>query len=281
MRLIPGVAHGLSAHANACDPGALQSRVYSSRIRLRLWFRHDDRYENTCVRTESGIHDLFRHGGGRVQPNGSTPEHHWIPFLGWRRPDKALCKRIEERCSMPMMLVALMILPMLGLEFIWTSQLESKPWLWSAVDIGTRIIWLAFACEFLVRVSVSRKRIAYCKDHWVDLAIILLPLISFLRVLRLLRLGRLAKLQKMSRVYRMRGLAFRVLRAIMILRVLDRVSHRYAQKRLEHLRAKVDAKKEEIEDLHEEIAELDAFIRRMAEEREARAAAKAAAKTSD
>lgn len=215
-----------------------------------------------------------------VRP-GATPGHLWIPFLGWQRPDKALSRRIEKRFSVPMMMVALMILPMLGLEFIWTSQLESNPWLWSAVDIGTRIIWLAFAVEFLIMVSVSKKPVAYCKNHWIDLAIILLPLISFLRVLRLLRLGRLAKIQKMSRVYRLRGLTFRVLRAIMILRVLDRASHRFAQKRLEHLRAKVNAKRAEIEELHEEIEELGAYILKMRKEREALDPAKPAAEASD
>jgi hypothetical protein len=33
-------------------------------------------------------------------------------------------------------------------------------------------------------ISVAPRRLEYCKKHWLDLAIILLPLISFLRSLR-------------------------------------------------------------------------------------------------
>lgn len=210
-----------------------------------------------------------------VRP-GSTPEHLWIPFLGWRRPNKALRKQPEKHFSAPMMLVALLILPILGLEFIWTEQLESRPWLHTIVNVGTRVIWLAFAIEFLVMVSISKRTISYCKTHWIDLAIIVLPMISFLRVMRFLHFGRLVKLQKMSKLYRLRGLAVRALRAILILRVLDRTSHRFARIRLEHLKSKLQIKEEEIEELHVEIAEMKEHVEKAAEKREARAAQKAA-----
>ena len=205
---------------------------------------------------------------------GATPDHLWIPFLGWQRANKALRKRLEAHFSAPMMLIAMMILPILGLEFFWTEELQQSSWRDTAVNMGTRIIWLAFAIEFLVMISVSKKRVTYCRVHWIDLAIILLPLISFLRAFRLLRLGRLVKLQKMSRIYRLRGLAFRALRAVLILRVLDRVSHRFAKKRLDHLRGTVSLKQEEIKELHVEIAVMEDNIEQMTKEREARAAEK-------
>src|SRR5262249_61667669 len=77
------------------------------------------------------------------------------------------------------------------------------------LDIGTAVIWLAFALEFLVMASLAEDRINYCLCHWLDLAVVVLPLIDFLPILRLLRLRRLFEGQQVSRLgrlYRLEGL---------------------------------------------------------------------------
>ena len=87
------------------------------------------------------------------------------------------------------------------------------------------MIWLAFAVEFIMMVSVADKKITYCKEHWLDIAIILLPLISFLRSVQFVRATnalRLPQLTKMLRVYRMRGTAVKALRGLIVLELFSR-----------------------------------------------------------
>ena len=64
--------------------------------------------------------------------------------------------------------------------------------LWSSESV----IWLAFAVEFVMMFSVSPKKFRYCRDHWVDLVIILAPLAGFLRLLRVARALRLSTVSR-------------------------------------------------------------------------------------
>lgn len=149
----------------------------------------------------------------------------WLPGLGWRSPNKRLRARLERHFSLPMIAIAFLILPVLVIEFFLHDRVEDSVLLWSLLHVGTGIIWLAFAIEFILMVSVAEKKIVYCKEHWLDLAILLLPLISFLRSVQFIRATnalRLPQLTKMLRVYRMRGTALRALRGLIVLDLFSR-----------------------------------------------------------
>ncbi|MCA9195208.1 MAG: hypothetical protein KDB03_25725, partial [Planctomycetales bacterium] len=146
----------------------------------------------------------------------------WYPVLGWQAPTRAFTLQLERATSIPMIGIALLILPILGLQWRFGEQIINYPTLRIALHIATGVIWFAFATEFIVMVSVTSNKWQYCKKHWLDLVIILLPLISFLRSLRLLRTAKLlniSKLQQLSRiirVYRLRGVAMRAMRAFLV-----------------------------------------------------------------
>jgi hypothetical protein len=187
----------------------------------------------------------------------AEPERIWVPTIGWSETGRGLIKRLDRIFGPPMMLIALMILPILGLEFIWTEPVERHEWLAATVDLGTRVIWFAFVVEFVVMVSAHDRKLRYCTKNWVDLAIIALPFVSFLRVMRLARLGKLSSLQKISRVYRLRGLAFKLMRAVTILRYAERMSEHYARRRLEGLKDRLAEREEELAELRAEIAKME------------------------
>lgn len=194
----------------------------------------------------------------------------WLPFLGWRRIDETLGERLERHFSLPMMLIAMLILPVLGLEMLWQDQVEQRPWLASSLDVSTRLIWLAFALEFAVMLSATREKLSYCIQHWVDLVIIILPLVSFLRALRVLRLGRMVRAGRMARLartYRLRGVVLRLFRAAMLLHVLERYSTWFAERRIRSLRRKIDDKHKEIQDLEKQVDELNAHVERRRNQR--------------
>ena len=200
----------------------------------------------------------------RVGLTPTTAHHHiWLPVLGWRARTKPLRKELSRHFSVPMILFALMILPVLAVEYFWHEQLQAYLWLAVAVDAATKLIWLAFAVEFFTRLAADDEKLSYCVEHWIDALIVAFPIVSFLRIMRVLRVAKLMKagrLAKMSRLYRLRGLAMRGYRALLVLRLLERTSTWGAKTRLSAMRRSLEAKHEEIAELEEDIAELAEIV---------------------
>jgi voltage-gated potassium channel len=190
----------------------------------------------------------------------------WLPVLGWQAVGPALRQRLERIFSVPMIVIALMILPVLLVEFKWEEQVAAHAGLRVLLHVSTGVIWFAFAVEFLVMIAVAEKKLRYCRQHWLDLVIILLPLISFLRSLRvvrstrLARLARIEQLTRMSRLYRVRGLAIRGFRALLLLELLQRMLRITPEKRLKRLRERLHEHEQEAEELRREIAALETII---------------------
>jgi hypothetical protein len=190
----------------------------------------------------------------------ADPQRLWLPFFGWRQVDKHLRRDLERFFSVPMVIIALMVLPFLALEYFWADQMRANLGLALVFDVGTSIIWMAFAIEFTIMVSVAHHRVRYSFQNWMDVAVVALPLIDFLPVLRLLRLTRVLELQQISRLgrlYRLRGLLLKAWRAILILEMIQRVFGNAKEKRLKRLRELLIAREEELADLRKEIEELE------------------------
>lgn len=185
----------------------------------------------------------------------------WLPVFGWRHIDDDLHEEIERDLSVPMIIVAIMILPLLAIDFVWTEQKAAYPALQVFVETGFSVTWLAFTMEFIVMFSIVNKKIDYIKQHWVDLLIICLPLVAFLRVFKMTQILRLQQVTKASRVYRMRGLALRVWRGLLAMDVISRLARLSPETRIKTLRALIEEKKREIERLEEEIEEIETSLR--------------------
>jgi voltage-gated potassium channel len=203
--------------------------------------------------------------GGR---NPEMESRIWLPAWSWCEVDDDLRKRLRKGFGGPMIVIALMILPVLLVEFSMQSRINENLWLRGLLHVGTGVIWFAFAFEFILMYSVAEKKLAYCKDHWIDLVIILLPLVSFLRSIRAIRAMRLAKLAKahqlsrMGRIYRLRGLAVKAFRALLLFEVVYRITGITPQKRLERLELTLAEKEDELEDLREQVETLKKVVAR-------------------
>lgn len=46
------------------------------------------------------------------------------------------------------------------------------------------VVWGAFACDYLVRLALSGRRLLFVRTHWLDLLAVVLPMIQPLRLLR-------------------------------------------------------------------------------------------------
>lgn len=197
--------------------------------------------------------------GGRDHAQGSWT---WLPGLGWSPVDDALRRRVERGASTPMLIIALLVLPLLAAHHYLNEHLQQNGWLMLAAEAGAALIWFAFTFEFIVMISLAPRRWVYARQHWLDLIIICFPMVAFLRVARLgslLRMSRLARLQQLGRtlqVFRLRGTMLRLWKAVLLLELIDRVL-RSPERRLASLRERLAMRESEIAELKREIAVLE------------------------
>lgn len=179
----------------------------------------------------------------------------WFPILAWQVVDADFRKKIGKSFSAPMLLIALLVLPLFAVEQYWQKQIEANPALADLTAIATGLIWFAFTLEFIVMISIEKKRLEYCRKHWIDLAVICLPMIAFMRAVKV---GggflRLQKLTKTLKVFRIKSLVLKLYRAMLVLEVIKRVLQHNPEKRILRLEASLLEKEKEINTIKEEIA---------------------------
>jgi len=198
---------------------------------------------------------------GRVSPVWDS--RMWLPSLSWQHPGRELSSLLTRIFSKPMLVIAMLILPILAIEFVFKGAIQQHFWLRLLLHVATGFIWFAFTLEFIIMISATDKKLAYIKKNWIDLVIILIPLVSFLRSLRVLRLAKLAKIQKIAklgRVYRVRSLGTKALRALMMFGFVNRLLRITPQKRLNKLNEQRDERLLELAELDEEIAAVEQDI---------------------
>ncbi len=172
----------------------------------------------------------------------------WFPGAGWKPAGEATSEQLEQKFALPMLVLALLVLPVLAVEFSIGEALDQHPRLALATHMITCVIWVGFTAEFLWMVAAAPKRLAYCRRNWVNLVIIVVPLAAFLRVLTLFRFARVIRAGRLLRAYRLRGLLSRILRLALLFNLLERLQQRDPAKYCAALEAKVA-------DLEAELAE--------------------------
>src|ERR1043165_2234638 len=75
--------------------------------------------------------------GGRAYAN---PEQLWLPGLGWNTVGSHLQARLERLFCVPMVITALLVLPLLALEYFWLEAVRAHFGLSLLLDIGTSVI---------------------------------------------------------------------------------------------------------------------------------------------
>jgi len=198
--------------------------------------------------------------GARDHVRGNTI---WLPFVGWQHANYDLRKRVEKAFGGPMVVIALLVLPLLLVEYFWEKQVGANRLLSFMLQTSTSIIWMAFTIEFITMVGVVEKKIKYCTAQWLDLAIVLLPFVAFLPMLRLGALLRLQQIGKTTRLYRLRGLAIRAYRALLGLAFIRRFLLLTPDRRLAALRETVAEREQELSEIRAEMLELEEVVARL------------------
>ncbi len=199
----------------------------------------------------------------------------WLPRIGWQSRGKELSERLEHAFAGPMVLVALMILPVLGLEYFRSDTVRHTPELSIALDVGIAIIWVAFATEFVFKAFAHTKPLSFAKEKWLDLAIVVLPLLEFVLTkwnmasfAKLVRAGQALspeQLARMERLYRLRGVATEGWQALLLLNFIARLVGHTPEKRLKRIGDRIAELEEEISELEKDASSLREKLRAQAQ----------------
>ncbi|VTS02740.1 hypothetical protein [Tuwongella immobilis] len=196
----------------------------------------------------------------------------WLPRLGFQTISVELARKLERGFSVPMIVCAALLLPILVIEYTKEDLVRENPVLALVLQAGIAIIWVAFAFEFILKCAVAPKLTRFLKERWLDASIVILPMLEFLLthwvdaapLARLLRLGRAIspeQLARMNKLYRLRGLLMKAWHAFMLLEIVGRVLGTNLEKRLARLRIERELKLEELQEIDDDIAEIERRIR--------------------
>ncbi|MDO9554509.1 hypothetical protein [Rhodonellum sp.] len=182
------------------------------------------------------------------------PSLQWIPFMGWSFRNEGLLKDVKEKFSIPMIVIALLIIPVLVIEWKFYEPLEAflKTDLSFVLDMTQAFIWLAFAFEFIMMITISREKMAYAQRNWIDLLIIFLPFIAFIRTMRVIKIARLSHL---SRGYKLRGLFMKARQGLLLAGFLYKIVS-LKEFQIKSLKKKLDDNRKEREIIEEELVTL-------------------------
>ncbi|MFO7823242.1 MAG: hypothetical protein R6V72_04835 [Cyclobacterium sp.] len=189
-----------------------------------------------------------------------APEMTWLPYHLWSKCNEGLFNRLKQQFSIPMIVIALLIIPVLLIEWQFYDQVES--WLNTdlsfVLDMVQGFIWLAFAFEFILLISISDDKFTYVKKNWIDLLIILLPFISFVRTLRIAKVARLSHL---ARGYKLRALLMKARQGLIFASFFYRILAMKPDFQLKKLKKKLDQNRTEREIIEEDLLKFSLWMR--------------------
>jgi len=187
--------------------------------------------------------------------------------LEWRLIDQALYAHIEKKFLYPILVVSFLMIPFWITEIIFSKI--SHLWLFHLLNFGNAIIWSLFVAEFIILCSISKKPLKYVTTHWLELSIIILPMLAlarFIVISKYLQFSKatylLVKIQNILNIYRARSVINRIIRILIIIDIVRRFYQRKnPQKYLEMLQDKLEDKEQEVAEIKQQITEIKALIK--------------------
>ncbi|MNX87765.1 pH-gated potassium channel KcsA [compost metagenome] len=107
----------------------------------------------------------------------STPPHYAARRRAIRKLDRIL--------DLPMAVLSLLFFALIIADFAAPPEAVYRAWF----DEATLIIWLLFVVEYLVKLAIAPNRPRYIRHRWLDLMVLLFPMLRLLRVLRVVWIG--------------------------------------------------------------------------------------------
>ena len=122
----------------------------------------------------------------------------------------------RERFEVLQQLEDWMEVPLLLLGFAWLALLvvELTYGLTPFLEAASTVIWIVFILDFLAKLVLAPRRLAYLRANWLTALALLVPAFRLLRIARVLRLARAARAARSLRLFRMLTSLNRGMRAL-------------------------------------------------------------------
>ena len=137
-----------------------------------------------------------------------------VPRYGVVIADDELRHRVDRFFHTPMIVLGLLTLPLLALDVLFIREpgqaddpVDKGALFWLIIG-GLTLIWIAFTAEFVIKVSIAESRVEYVRRNWLDIIIILIPVLRPLRA---------ASVMRTTRVFTLRGVGFKIARYVFTL----------------------------------------------------------------
>jgi len=105
--------------------------------------------------------------------------------------NKLLYERIETQFLYPILASSLFMMPFWIAEIFFSAR--SHPFLYHRINLGNAVIWGLFLTEFILMISITKKRISFLFEHWLELFIIILPLLALTRFILIAKYLKISK----------------------------------------------------------------------------------------
>jgi hypothetical protein len=194
----------------------------------------------------------------------------WWDF-NWQLVTPSLYEHIEKRFLYPILIFSLFMIPIWIIEiFLPQSSLTMHLLLYHLINMGNALIWGLFTTEFIIMFFITKDRNDYLIRHWLELFIIVLPMLAlarFVLIYKYLFITKstfvlwFVKIQNMLNIYRTRSVLNRIIRILILVDIVKRFYQRKnPEKYLTILRNKLADKEEEIIELKKQINEIELLI---------------------
>jgi hypothetical protein len=184
-----------------------------------------------------------------------SAEYIWIPRWRWCKVNAGLFRELKRRFILPMIGIAMLIVPVLIVEWKlmdWVRRELPQLQVRLILESVQTFIWVAFTFEFLLMISISERKFEYVKKNWIDLLIILLPFVSFLRSLRI---SQIARLKYATRSFKLRGVVTKARQGLILADFLQRIFRLKPENELKRLHRQLRENQREREDLEHKLKE--------------------------
>ncbi|MCE2464832.1 MAG: potassium channel family protein [Dehalococcoidia bacterium] len=103
---------------------------------------------------------------------------------------EAIVDKLERITEIPLMVLAFLMVPLLLAPIYWDLTPEGE----SLVVTLDVLIWAIFAVDLALKTAIAPRRLAYLREHWLEVLVVLIPFARPLRIVRIIVYG--------SRAYR-------------------------------------------------------------------------------
>ncbi len=96
-----------------------------------------------------------------------------------------LLHRVERYTELPLLILAFLMIPLLIGPWLWKLPPQQES-LFHAFDL---LIWAIFAIDLIIKVAIAPHRLQYLRRHWLEVLVVVFPLVRPLRILRVFIFG--------------------------------------------------------------------------------------------